>query len=120
MSPLVERVVKVLPQEHFTSVTTYFGWMSAFIGSRSLRDAASCHSGGRGLGDLGQELVIGLEGAHAVDQQLEAGAVASVAATLAPAEPGQDPAQLPDHVELSSREQQLLVPGRGGVHVDRR
>src|SRR5262245_35618376 len=37
MSPFVERVVNVLPQEQRTSVTTYFGWMSAFIGPRSLR-----------------------------------------------------------------------------------
>src|SRR5437899_4655469 len=100
MSPLVERVVKVLPHEQRTSVTTYFGWMSAFIGSRSLRDAVSCHSGGRGLGDLGQELVVGLEGAHAVDEQLEAGTVAAVAATLAATEPRPHPAQLPHHVEL--------------------
>src|SRR5581483_12182854 len=67
------------------------------------------------LGDLGQELVVVLGGAHLVDEQLEATTRRAVAV-----EGVQDPAQLPDLVELVALEQQLLVPGARRVHVDRR
>src|SRR5215813_511808 len=59
------------------------------------------------LGDLGQELVIGAERLQPVDQQLEAGGSRPTFS-----QPGQDPAQLPHHLELLAVEEELLVPGR--------
>src|SRR5205807_2871731 len=65
------------------------------------------------LGDLRQELVVALGRLDLVHQQLQAGG----GVALAP-EGVEDPAQLPHLLELGSVEQQLLVTGRAGVHVD--
>src|SRR4030088_1632692 len=89
--------------------------MSAFIRSRSLGVSAG---NGWGLGHFGQELVVGLERLHSVEQQLEAGPAA--AATLTAGETREHPAQLPHHVELVTGDEQLFVPGRRGVDIDSR
>jgi hypothetical protein len=60
------------------------------------------------LGDLVQELVVGLERLEAVDEQLEAG---SGVAGLVGSETAEHPAQLPHLLELLAVEQQLLVAG---------
>src|SRR5438270_500441 len=64
---------------------------------------------GRGLGDLGEELVVALGGLDLVHQQFEArSALQGV----------EDPPKLPDLLELGALEEELLVAGGRAVHVD--
>ena len=71
--------------------------------------------GARPLGDLGQELVVAAGRLDLVHQQLQAGGVLAVGGQGV-----QDPAQLPDLLELAPLEQELLVAGGAGVDVDGR
>src|ERR1700730_11889355 len=69
----------------------------------------------RGLGDLGEKLVVALGGLDLVHEQLQTGGVAALAI-----EGVEHPPQLPHLLQLRPVEEQLLVPGGGGVDVERR
>src|ERR1022692_2528880 len=60
----------------------------------------------RALGDLGQELGVGLGGPDLVHEQLEPGGSVALGGQGV-----QDPAKLPDLLELAPVEEELLVPG---------
>src|SRR5581483_908010 len=90
--------------------------MSVFIAGASVAASApSSGRGSRGLGDLGQELVVRPGRLDLVLQELEAGGGVAFGT-----EGVQHPAQLPDLLQLGAVEEELLVPGRTGVDVDRR
>src|SRR6266568_5145508 len=80
-------------------------------GGGSDRPVASWLAPDVGALDLPQELLVGLGGAHLVDHQLQ---------RLRGLQRTEDPAQLPGHDQLLVSEQQLLLAGRGTVHVQRR
>src|SRR6266571_3206866 len=80
-------------------------------GGGSERPVASWLAPDVGALDLPQELLVGLGGAHLIDQQLQ---------RLRGLQRTEDPAQLPGHDQLLVSEQQLLLAGRGTVHVQRR
>src|SRR6266571_4151577 len=77
-------------------------------GGGSERPVASWLAPDVGALDLPQELLVGLGGAHLVDHQLQ---------RLRGLQRTEDPAQLPGHDQLLVSEQQLLLAGRGTVHV---
>src|SRR6266542_679631 len=77
-------------------------------GGGSDRPVASWLAPDVGALDLPQELLVGLGGAHLVDHQLQ---------RLRGLQRTEDPAQLPGHDQLLVGEQQLLLAGRGAVHV---
>src|SRR6266498_1427833 len=77
-------------------------------GGGSDRPVASWLAPDVGALDLPQELLVGLGGAHLVDHQLQ---------RLRGLQRTEDPAQLPGHDQLLVSEQQLLLAGRGTVHV---
>src|SRR6266571_905483 len=80
-------------------------------GGGSERPVASWLAPDVGALDLPQELLVGLGGAHLIDHQLQ---------RLRGLQRTEDPAQLPGHDQLLVGEQQLLLAGRGTVHVQRR
>src|ERR1700728_3735022 len=67
--------------------------------------------GRRALGNLGQELGVGLGGADPVHEQLEPWGPVAVGRQGV-----QHPAQLPHLLELAPLEEELLVAGRAGIH----
>src|SRR5690606_6401399 len=75
--------------------------------------AVATRAGRSGLRDLGEEVLVGLRLAHLAEEDL-------VARGLVVPEGRQDPADLPDLLELGALEEQLLVTGRRGLHVDGR
>src|ERR1700684_3670878 len=70
-------------------------------------------SGGRALGDLGQELVVALGRPDLVHEEFQAGGGVAVGSQGV-----QDPTQLPHLLQLAPLEEELLVTGGTGVDVD--
>src|SRR5438093_2575771 len=112
ISDTVERVWNVFPQEQCTDAIWYSGWMPCFMSCLLGRFFQRTRlSAGRRLRDLLQELVVRLRGADLVGEELQRGSRL---------EGVQHPPELPDERELLGLEQELLLPGAGGLDVDRR
>ena len=69
----------------------------------------------RVFGDFGQELVVRVGGLDLVHQQLQTGRSIPVLG-----ESIEDPAELPDLVELGALEEELFVASRGAIGIDGR
>src|SRR5262245_25426141 len=98
------------PQAQWTRTSRYSGWISAFMGARTIVPPAPSVYWARLLVHRGQELRVRVRGLHLVEQELH-----RVDRGLRSQQLAQDP-----HAVLGGRvEQELLAAGRALVEVDR-